>query len=34
MDGLSPEALLFLLHGIPKMVPVKAVGMSSGRQTC
>jgi AcrR family transcriptional regulator len=33
MDGLSPEALLFLLHGIPKMVLLEeAVGMSSGHR--
>ena len=30
---LSPEALLFLLHGIPKMVMLEeAVGMSSGHR--
>jgi len=30
-DGLSPAALLFLLHGIPKMVLLEeALGMSSG----
>jgi AcrR family transcriptional regulator len=33
MDGLSPEALLFVLHGIPKMVLLEqAVGMSSGHR--
>lgn len=33
LDGLSPEALLFLLHGIPKMVMLEeAVGMSSGHR--
>ena len=33
LGGLSPEALLFLLHGIPKMVMLEeAVGMSSGHR--
>jgi len=33
MDGLSPAALLFLLHGIPKMVMLEeAVGMTSGHR--
>ncbi len=33
LDDLSPEALLFLLHGIPKMVMLEeAVGMSSGHR--
>ena len=33
LGGLSPEALLFLLHGIPKMVSLEeAVGMSSGHR--
>src|SRR5262245_17252206 len=32
-DGVSPEALLFLLHGIPKMVLLEeAVGVSSGHR--
>ena len=33
MLGLSPEAVLFLLHGIPKMVMLEeAVGMASGHR--
>jgi AcrR family transcriptional regulator len=33
MDGLSPDAALFLLHGIPKIVMLEeAVGVSSGHR--
>jgi hypothetical protein len=33
--GLSPEALLFLMHGIPKMIQLEeAVGLSIAHDRC